>query len=396
MSQSSALRGPFDGRLSEKPSTPFVAVIGVIWSQARPKAIQYQNFSWTSSTSTMEDEPSTSDLQICVSAIKHRKDLIGYRNLLSYTSSLGIRVIPPSSLAPESWTPIGTGTYSSTWRAALDAGSGPVVAVKQPNASFTRSKAELGDQVQHEALSSMIQELRILAHPKLKSHPNLPHILGVFFQEEENPPGIRPCLIFDLAVSNLHEYLSKHKPSDREMTTLCSHVASGICALHAYGLVHGDIKPANVFLFLRDGELVATVGDLGTCGVASQTCGVIPGTEDFWAPECHTKSPFHSYVNRSFRDVYSFGLVVFSVLTCCKERPFPPQSQFAIQHNDAASLEFLFKRIPADLDVPDLCDVIRESVKTEPEQRARILGLCQELDAALGKHRLPHPPPPPP
>lgn len=336
------------------------------------------------------DDLHMSDLQTSVLTIKHTKDLVGYRNLLSYTTSLDLRVLPKSSTDPKLWTYIGSGSYSITWKATFAGAIEKVVAVKQPLVSFTRAKVEVENQVQHEALSSIIQELRILSHPKLKCHPNLPNILGVFFQEEENPPGIRPCLLFDLAVSDLEKYLQRMRSQGipgREMISLCSNVADGICALHSSGLVHGDIKPDNIFLFHRDGKLTATIGDFGSCGVSAQTSGVINGTTWYSAPEYDRESPYRKHVNQPFRDVYTFGLVVWSVLTYCKERPFPREAQYNLQHDDKMALQSLFNRIPTVPTVPELREVIHLCVKTRPESRASIFDICRRLDTALDNHR---------
>lgn len=339
------------------------------------------------STCSKSTDLRSSDLQVAVSTLSQRPNLLGYRNLLSYVSSLGVRVFPKSLFHPSSWEHIGSGRYSTTWKARLLDKSNDLVAVKQPNTSFTREKQEVEHLVQHEALSSMIQELRILADAKLKNHPSLPHILGVFFQEE-SPLEVRPCLIFDLAISDLETYLRTWRSpgiSMRNMTALCSQVANGICAMHAYGLVHGDIKAQNVLLFRREGEINATIADLGTCGVPSQSM-MIPGTRAFWAPENHVQSPFHTLMNRSPRDVYSFGLLIFSVLTYCNDGPFPDKSQFNIQHDDNKCWEVLVGRLPHG-EILGLQNVMRSCVRADPAARPAIFEVCKELDSALGTER---------
>lgn len=114
------------------------------------------------STCSKSTDLRSSDLQVAVSTLSQRPNLLGYRNLLSYVSSLGVRVFPKSLFHPSSWEHIGSGRYSTTWKARLLDKSNDLVAVKQPNTSFTREKQEVEHLVQHEALSSMIQELRIL------------------------------------------------------------------------------------------------------------------------------------------------------------------------------------------------------------------------------------------
>jgi serine/threonine protein kinase len=337
-------------------------------------------------------ELSPSDLEIAVLTIRSRSGLVGYRNLLSYTSALGIKVFSETSVNMNSWTRLGSGAYSTTWKAETDGqpGGGRVVAIKQPNASFTRESAELEDDLQHEALTRIIQELRVLAHPRLRAHPNLPHILGVFFREEERPHGIRPCVIFDLAVSDLKKYLVARQPQDippRDRVRLCSNVADGICSLHACGLVHGDIKPENVLLFMREEVLTAAVGDLDTCAVPTRNQGgAINGTVRYAPPEYQSRSPYREHVNRPSRDVYNYGLLVWSISTGCARHPFPPdlQSQYDLQHDDEAAMRYLLDALPGGPTVPSLYELINLCVRSDPELRPTMFEVARLLDPTSG------------
>jgi ankyrin repeat protein len=122
----------------------------------------------------------SSDLSQSVISLSRRSDLIGYRNVLSYASALVIPIFPESAINLHH-EPIGQGSRSATLRGILhEPGEDRTVAVKQPNTAFTRDKAEEEERIQHLGLSSIIQEIRILADPKLRSHPNLPHVIGAF------------------------------------------------------------------------------------------------------------------------------------------------------------------------------------------------------------------------
>ncbi|TGJ83364.1 hypothetical protein E0Z10_g5381 [Xylaria hypoxylon] len=215
-------------------------------------------------TDTSSSELSPSDLELAITTIQRNPGLVGYRNLLSYASALGIKIFPESAFDVDAWTLIGAGSYSSTWKANTILDIETAVAVKQPAGSFTRASSDVESNVQHESLTSIIQEIRILANEKLRDHPNLPHVLGVFFREEERPAGIRPCVIFDLAFSDLKQYLTSQQSVgivSQELVRFASDVASGIGALHSCGLVHGDVKPENILLFDRDGVLTAAHND---------------------------------------------------------------------------------------------------------------------------------------
>ncbi|KAK6540707.1 hypothetical protein TWF694_008099 [Orbilia ellipsospora] len=333
----------------------------------------------------------SSNISRAVENLAKQSSLIAYRNVLSYVAALGLQVFPATALDEDSWKPIGAGSYSTTFRGVLHQhGKTLTVAIKQPNGSFSRDKPEVELRVQHVALSSMIQELRILADQKLKTHPNLPHILGVYFQEDKLVPGIRPCLLFEIAVSDFQDFLDTHWREKRpaiELVNACSQISNGLCALHAHGLVHGDIKPENILMFFRDGENVATVADLGTCGLEGQSDDIV-GTPAFWAPEVHSRSIFKNFVNRQSRDVYSFGLVAFAAATQYRELPFSGinTTQFSLQHEDEACLEFLVSKMPQESPFEEtLQKVVQMCVRADPSQRPSIFEVYRLLETTLGR-----------
>lgn len=342
-------------------------------------------------TSSTAGDLSPSDLELAVTTIQTMPNLVGYRHLLSYTSSLGIKIYPKTSFDVNNWTRIGAGSYSTTWKAKLLSAADTVVAIKQPSVSFTRTNPGVENDIQHQRLTGIIQELRILANPKLRDHPSLPHVLGVFFQDQQNPPGIKPCVLFDLALSHLKQYLESQGTGEilpQELTRLALDVACGIGALHTCGLVHGDIKPENILLFNRDGVLTAAVGDLGTCGSSRQASGVIPGSLRYCAPEYLGRSPFAPYANQPSRDVYNFGLLLWSMLNKCKELPFPAAMQVEVQHDEAKALQHLLTRIPSDHKVPNFETAISECVRPDPRKRPTIFEASSILDPATSMRSL--------
>jgi serine/threonine protein kinase len=212
-------------------------------------------------------------------------------------------------------------------------------------------------------------------------HPNLPHVLGVFFQQER-PASIRPCVVFELATSDLQKYLidnRRNKISSQDMTKIARDVANGIAALHTYNIVHGDVKLDNILLFKRNGMLIAAIADLGSSGITTSASGAINGAISYCAPEYHRKSRFAEHANEPSRDVYNYGLILWSIMTYCKSNPFPQKVQFEMQHNDDAAIPFLIQQVARESLVPIMGELMRQCLQCDPKDRPSIFDVSNKI-----------------
>jgi hypothetical protein len=102
-------------------------------------------------------------------------------------------------------------------------------------------------------------------------------------------------------------------------------VASALDAAHAAGLVHRDVKPANVLLAEPDGHVY--LGDFGLAkpmsSASTTRTGFFLGTADYSAPEQIEGRPLDARA-----DVYSLGAVAFHCLT--GRPPFTRDTEFAV------------------------------------------------------------------
>mmetsp|Transcript_3004 Transcript_3004/g.6659 ORF Transcript_3004/g.6659 Transcript_3004/m.6659 type:complete len:811 (+) Transcript_3004:58-2490(+) len=97
--------------------------------------------------------------------------------------------------------------------------------------------------------------------------------------------------------------------------------ARGLLALHDRGVVHQDVKSANIFIFVdSDGEEVARLGD---CGLAASSVMDRQDSNEYLDPCAH-----HWPWSSPYLDVFAFGVIVLEVavgrsITLFKRDPRP-------------------------------------------------------------------------
>jgi serine/threonine protein kinase len=152
------------------------------------------------------------------------------------------------------------------------------------------------------------REMRIAASIE---HPN---VVGIHYAGEHD--GVL-FLVMDFIVGtdlrHLLQELGALEP-DRAVDLLVQ-FASALDAAHAKGLVHRDVKPANMLVTVRDGHEHGYLTDFGIAkrsdniGALTST-GAVVGTVHYMAPEQVTGD--HTDART---DVYALGCVFFQMLT---------------------------------------------------------------------------------
>jgi serine/threonine protein kinase len=116
-------------------------------------------------------------------------------------------------------------------------------------------------------------------------------------------------------------------PGDDQKQRVLNQMLQGIKYMHANGVVHLDLKPANVFMSCRDADAVPRVGDFDVSKSVDEraecmmTCNSLAGGMSFQAvrdsipPELRKKG---TKVNQNAispkADMYSFGVMMLEVL----------------------------------------------------------------------------------
>ncbi len=217
------------------------------------------------------------------------------------------------------------------------------------------------------------------------SHPNI--VMAFDADEAEN--GLFLVMEFVDGSDLGHEVMNGGRLATRDAVDCILQAARGLAYAHDHGVVHRDVKPANL---LRDKSGVVKVADLGLAQLStSETssahgsltqAGSILGTADYMAPE-QALDP--TAVDHRV-DVYSLGCTLYFLLT--GRPPYSAGSLMALllKHRDApiASLRAARPDVPTELD-----QLYRRMTSKRPEDRHPTMAdVVQALEAAIGSMTL--------
>ena len=172
-----------------------------------------------------------------------------------------------------------------------------------------------------------------------------------------------------VAGTDLGELLRKRGPlSPTRAAVLVTEIAAGLDAAHAAGLVHRDVKPANVLLDERDHVYLTDFGL--TKQISSQSgltkTGTWYGALPYSAPEQIESKPVDART-----DVYGLGCILFEALT--GHLPHERDSDMAVMWakvHEAPTLASKFRPdLPREFD-----DVLGRALSRDPKDRYQSAG----------------------
>ena len=178
-----------------------------------------------------------------------------------------------------------------------------------------------------------------LAAARLSAAPN---VVTVFDVAEYRG---RPLIVMEyLEGGSVYERLRHGRVSEEQALAWLDQVATALDEAHASGVVHRDVKPANLLLD-RDGNVrVSDFGIASTTGSDTLTTpGMVLGTPGYLSPEQARGEPATAASDR-----YALGVVAFELLA--GRRPFagdtPTTEAFAHMHADVPSATALDPGLP--------------------------------------------------
>jgi serine/threonine-protein kinase len=216
-----------------------------------------------------------------------------------------------------------------------------------------------------EAAADEVFARRFDEESKIAASIEHPNVVPIYAAGEED--GVPFIAMRYVAGADLARRLSREGRLAPEVAVeLAAQLGNGLDAIHAAGLIHRDVKPANVLLAGDEGAEHAYITDFGVArNVATESgltqTGRFVGTLDYVAPEQISGGDIDARV-----DVYALGCLLFKLLT--GDVPFPREGEaaklFAHLNDPPPAPSLYVPEIPMALD-----DVVIRAMSKAPEDR---------------------------
>ncbi|MFJ6482594.1 serine/threonine-protein kinase [Streptomyces sp. NPDC091682] len=265
--------------------------------------------------------------------------------------------------------PLGSGGMGTVWR-ARDIALHREVALKEvrpPDPATAAAQPGLADQMRERA----VREARALAR---LAHPHVVTIHHIV-EPAEGTDG-HPWIVMEMVRGgSLYDRLESGPMPPAEVVRLGLDVLSALRAAHAEGILHRDVKPANVLL-RPDGSAVLT--DFGIAALHDSTgltaTGVLIGSPEYIAPE-----RVRGEEGLAASDLWSLGMLLY----VAAEGTNPLRRATSL----ATVVAVLDEPIPAPVRSGPLGPVLERLLVRDPAARpdgAQLEQLLRAASAALG------------
>lgn len=207
---------------------------------------------------------------------------------------------------------------------------------------------------QGEARERFLREARVVGQ---LSHPNIITLHDMGIEESSQTPYL---VMEYIEGTPLDRVLEKGTLPLPRACAWIAHAAEALDIAHKRGVIHGDVKPANI-LITNDGKVKLT--DFGMARVARREAreSALLGTPAYWCPEQIMGRPQDA---RS--DIFSLGVVLYEMVT--GTRPFDAESLQGICNRVLSSTPNAVSQLQPSIPVA-FDEIISSCLAKNPDQR---------------------------
>ena len=207
-----------------------------------------------------------------------------------------------------------------------------------------------------------------------------PHVVPIFHAGAER--GALYLTMRYIEGTDLRSLLAEEERLEPSRAVdIVAQVAAALTEAHRHGLVHRDVKPANVLIAVRDGDEYAYLTDFGISMDRVRTSdltqtGFAVGTADYMSPEQAQGVDVDSRA-----DIYALGCILYRALagTVLYDKDSDVEKLWAHIHEPPPALLGVRPELP-----PSLGDAVERALAKAPGDRQQTAAeLARELRAAV-------------